>query len=376
MSIISLFNTIFVIAKSRIYDNKVNNAAILPTISVLISARNEEKNLIPCLDSVLSSNYEKMEIIVLDDCSSDLTPELTKAYASKGIRFIPGTEPPLGWLGQNWAYHNLYIQSTGKILIYCGVDTKLSPYTITRIVKYLTMHKFIMISIQPLFLHLDVLPQFFQPLKILWQTTFKNFLKRPPVSSGLFAIRRNLLEKIDGFNTIPSELNPENYLATELTKYNKYFYAMATADDGVTSRKKLSSLWQTAIRNYYPLHGKNPGYVFIALLFICFTFYIPLTGLINSIKYSNIYIPELISIISLLLWWCSHLIITTRVNPSSWFLALINLPVMVLSECILLVVSMLKFDLGEVKWKDRNIVWVEKEQEVRDKAILKFKGRF
>jgi cellulose synthase/poly-beta-1,6-N-acetylglucosamine synthase-like glycosyltransferase len=64
----------------------------LPTtfISVLIPARNESDNILPCLEAILKGNYPKdlFEIIVIDDHSDDATPQLVKAHPSANVRLI------------------------------------------------------------------------------------------------------------------------------------------------------------------------------------------------------------------------------------------------------------------------------------------------
>jgi hypothetical protein len=77
----------------------------LPSLSVLIPARNETTQLETCLTSLLASTYPKLEIIVLDDCSQDKrTPEIIRSFAQSGIRFIAGEIPSDTWLAKNFAY--------------------------------------------------------------------------------------------------------------------------------------------------------------------------------------------------------------------------------------------------------------------------------
>ena len=59
-------------------------------ISVLIPARNEADNILPCLDAILKGSYPQnlFEIIVIDDHSDDATPQLVAAYPSANVRLI------------------------------------------------------------------------------------------------------------------------------------------------------------------------------------------------------------------------------------------------------------------------------------------------
>src|SRR5574341_2126481 len=49
-----------------------------PLISVCIPARNEERNIRACVEAMLAQDYPNLEVIVLDDCSTDATPEILR----------------------------------------------------------------------------------------------------------------------------------------------------------------------------------------------------------------------------------------------------------------------------------------------------------
>ena len=67
-----------------------------PTVSVCIAARNERNALTQSLERILASNYERQEILVLDDASEDDTSLVINSFAHAGVRFIPGRELPEG----------------------------------------------------------------------------------------------------------------------------------------------------------------------------------------------------------------------------------------------------------------------------------------
>ena len=79
------------------------NPETYPFVSVLIPARNEEKNIVGCVTSLSQSEYPRMEIIVLDDNSTDKTFEVAKKLSTgeKNLRVVKGTKLPEGWTGKN-----------------------------------------------------------------------------------------------------------------------------------------------------------------------------------------------------------------------------------------------------------------------------------
>ncbi len=370
-SLTAAINIIRTLAKSRLYKTPKLSKAQKPTVTVAIAARNEDKALADCLNAVLSSDYDKMEVLVLDDCSTDGTGTLMRFYANHGVRFIKGHEPPLGWLGQNWAQERLFQESSGDYILFLGVDTKISPRTISRTVQFAKFYTYKMISVQPMFLHLDFLPQLLQPLRLLWQTTFRSLLKRPPVSSSLWMIEKKSLEDFGGFSQLSKVVNPEKNLATHLYASDSYFYAFANADDGVIARKKLSSLWSSAIRSYYPHTGRNPALVCYTILMTIAALLAPALGLYQAISTGQYTVSVVLGVIASIIWWLSHLILVTRVNPSGWFLAIFNLPIMILVEVGLSLTSLYEYEFGTVIWKDRNICWLDKEEELKLSAWKK-----
>ncbi|MFO7343182.1 MAG: glycosyltransferase, partial [Bacillaceae bacterium] len=74
-----------------------------PLVSVIIPARNEEKNLPHLLASLQKQTYKSMEIIVADDGSADRTAEIAENF---GARVVCVTEPPENWTGKTWAVWN------------------------------------------------------------------------------------------------------------------------------------------------------------------------------------------------------------------------------------------------------------------------------
>ncbi len=370
-SVTAAINIIRTLAKSRLYKTPKLSSSQKPTVTVAISARNEDKALSDCLNAILSSDYEKMEVLVLDDCSTDGTGSLMRFYAKSGVRFISGQEPPLGWLGQNWTYERLYKEASGDYIMFIGADTRISPRTISRTVQFAKFYTYKMVSVQPMLLHLDFLPQLLRPLRLLWQTTFRSLLRRPPVASGLWMIEKKSLEEYGGFTDLAKVVNPENNLATHLYSSDSYFYAFANADDGIIARKRLSSLWDSAIRSYYPHTGRNPALVCYTILLILAALFAPALGLYQAATTGQYTFSVILGVIASITWWVCHLVLVTRTSPSGWFLAIFNLPLMVIVEVYLSIKSLYKYEFGVIKWKDRNICWLDKEEQLKLDAWIK-----
>ena len=97
----------------------------LPSLSVIVPARNESDSLPLTLPSWHDQDYSESEIILIDDESTDGTEECAKSTASRSsrpIRIIKGTLPPPGWTGKLWALQQGINVSTGKWLLFTDAD--------------------------------------------------------------------------------------------------------------------------------------------------------------------------------------------------------------------------------------------------------------
>ncbi|NCU32632.1 MAG: glycosyltransferase, partial [Candidatus Moranbacteria bacterium] len=106
-----------------------------PFLSVLIPARNEEKNIRNAVDSVLKNNYPHLELIVLDDHSTDRTGEILASYSDSRLSVIKGKPLPKGWIGKNWACHQLSQKAKGDIIVFSDADTLHSSNGLTLLVE-------------------------------------------------------------------------------------------------------------------------------------------------------------------------------------------------------------------------------------------------
>lgn len=108
-----------------------------PAVSVIIPALNEEKHIETALASVLALDYPNLEIIVLDDRSTDATPAILERMAARHpsrLRVMRIRELPPGWIGKNHALHSGAEQARGEFLLFTDADVQLSPDTLRRAV--------------------------------------------------------------------------------------------------------------------------------------------------------------------------------------------------------------------------------------------------
>ena len=114
-------------------------SALAPLVSILIPARNEEGNIARVVESALASRDVELEVVVMDDHSSDRTVEIVQAIAARDPRVRVETAPPLpaGWAGKQHACHALSNTARGAILLFVDADVELDQEGVARAVGFL-----------------------------------------------------------------------------------------------------------------------------------------------------------------------------------------------------------------------------------------------
>ena len=126
--------------KNRAYAGRKENEmqtpvqSDLPSISIIVPARNEEANLERLLPSLCSLNYPgKMEVIVVDDNSVDGTAQIAHNH---GVRVLKLDDLPNGWLGKTNACHQGTAVAAGEWFLFTDADTKHMPDGLAAAVDY------------------------------------------------------------------------------------------------------------------------------------------------------------------------------------------------------------------------------------------------
>ncbi len=121
------------------------------SVSIVIPARNEERNLPHILNDLMNQTYPIHEIICVDDGSTDGTPYIIKKYSEKGLVKIKGIgveKLPKGWKGKAWACQNGARAADGELLLFIDSDVRFSKHAVEFLVeRYLVTGR--PISVQP-----------------------------------------------------------------------------------------------------------------------------------------------------------------------------------------------------------------------------------
>ncbi|MEX0908705.1 MAG: glycosyltransferase, partial [Gemmatimonadaceae bacterium] len=103
-----------------------------PLVSVIVPARNEAGNIARCVRSILATDYPNVELIVVDDQSTDGTGAIA---AGLGATVIETPPLPADWFGKQWACWTGKSRARGEILCFTDADTEHAPDLIPRTIN-------------------------------------------------------------------------------------------------------------------------------------------------------------------------------------------------------------------------------------------------
>lgn len=103
-----------------------------PLVSVVVPARDEERGVHDAIASLAAQEYGSLEVIVVDDESSDATAAEARAATTERVRVVAGRPLPPGWVGKSWACHQGYEKAGGGWLLFTDADLRHAPDTVGR----------------------------------------------------------------------------------------------------------------------------------------------------------------------------------------------------------------------------------------------------
>ena len=201
--------------------------AFLGKVSVIVPTLNEAERISPCLEGLSRQSYEVREVIVVDSCSTDATPDLVKAKQQQDPRFRLMNDPPLptDWIGRPWALHNGFLASSEQSDWILGVDadTQPQPGLVASLLETAIAHDYDLISLSPQFILSYPGEIWLQPALLM--TLVYRFgaagetnsaPERVMANGQCFFCRRSLLAQVNGYTSAKRSFCDDVTLAREI----------------------------------------------------------------------------------------------------------------------------------------------------------------
>lgn len=108
------------------------------SVSVLVPARDEAAGIADCIETALASTAVNVEVIVLDDDSTDDTASIVRGYSLRDdrVRLVGGKPLPPGWNGKQHACKQLAESAKFGRLVFIDADVRLAPDALARLIQY------------------------------------------------------------------------------------------------------------------------------------------------------------------------------------------------------------------------------------------------
>lgn len=243
-----------------------------PLISVCVPARNEERNIRACVQSILAQDYPNFEIIVLDDRSTDRTAEILRDLAmesdglpsnlkqqSSSLQIIHGSDLPKGWAGKPHALFQASAAARGEWLCFVDADTFLSPNTLSAcyakaIETNADMFTIMTFQILGSFWEKVVMPIVMTALSVGFSPRKVNDPNsKDAIANGQFIlIKRSVYDAIGGHERVKDQIVEDKAIA-EQVKWNGYRLVVANGFTVARTRMytSLPEMWEGWTKNIY-----------------------------------------------------------------------------------------------------------------------------
>lgn len=267
-----------------------------PEISLLIPARNEEKNIPDCLDATLNQSYQKYEVIILDDDSHDDTYKIAGQYSrnDERVKVIKGKPLPVGWLGKNWACFQLARQAKNDLFLFIDADVRLNKYAVENVLSTFEEKKLNLLSVFPSQKINGLGARLVVPLMNWILLAFLPLIKvyTSPKSSFVAAngqfilIDRTTYESTGGHSSVRDQVVEDMELARRVKKRG---LKMLTALGSNSIYCKMYNSFEESVngfsKNFYREFNINPILFLLLLTFIAFVFFAPLIFVFVNINF-------------------------------------------------------------------------------------------
>jgi glycosyltransferase involved in cell wall biosynthesis len=215
------------------------DAAPAGRISIIVPARDEEANIAAALETLRAQDYPDVEILVVDDRSSDRTAEIVRAIvaADPRVRLLQVQALPPGWFGKPHALHVGAAEARGEWLLFVDADCRQAPHSARAAAGFLAAHGGDMLSLWPVLEMHGFWENAVQPVAgsvlVAW---FRPAWVNRPQRRAAFAngqyimIRRATYEAVGGYASVRSALVEDIALARRVKRLGHRLWNVVVAD--------------------------------------------------------------------------------------------------------------------------------------------------
>jgi len=266
---------------------------IEPLISVLIPARDEAKRIERTIRSLLQTTYPNVEILVLDDNSTDHTADIVRLLAEEDsrIRLFQGKPLESGWMGKNYACHQLAQQARGDYLFFTDADIEASPELLKITLTHSLSQKADLVTGLPRlwsrsFWGKVVVPNAHFMLLGYLPIPLANSDRFPKVTFGTGAFlffKKDAYWKIGGHEAVGQLTGEDVALAQRVKQFHlKLYFIDPSPYLSSEMYESLREVWDGYGKSIYTAFASAPVYFFVFILTVFLLYLFPFYFLIHD----------------------------------------------------------------------------------------------
>jgi len=321
-------------------------------ISILIPARNEENNISNIIACILNQDYKNKETLILDDNSTDNTFKVASNYQTENVKIYSGKKLPEGWLGKNWACHQLIEKANGDYLLFIDADVQLDSCALNAAIDKLEQNNLSLISVFPtqrtqsvgenlIVPLMNWLLLAFLPLKFVCSSSSSSFV----AANGQFMLwKKEDYLKIGGHQKVKDKIVEDMELA-KLAKRNQLKIKTLLGSNLISCRMYNSFIdaYKGFQKNFYAGFSINPILFLLMITFLMIIFTSPI--------YLGFSISGIIAF-TLIIMIRSTISLISRQNI---FINLLLHTIQMVFMWLIGVLSLIKYKTNNLEWKSRRL---------------------
>ena len=275
-----------------IFEKKLNfNKPLVFTdsICVMIPARNEEKTILKTLNSIKNQSYKNLQVVVVDDNSSDKTKKIVNTF-KKGFRnliLLKAKQLPSGWVGKTWALKQAVDHANKKFFdyyLFIDSDITFSKNLVKKVIHFSKSENLLMISLMAKlncnsFWEKMLIPSFIFFFQKLYPFNYVNDKKKnlAAAAGGFIFCKASEFKKENLYNKIRNKVIDDCNIAKLLKKKGAIWLGLKNQIKSGRSYKNLNSIWNMVSRTAFEQLNHSLILLFICILGLTIVYLFPLT---------------------------------------------------------------------------------------------------
>lgn len=241
----------------------------LPPLTVLVAGKDEEPNIRRCIDGLLAQDYSALQVIAVNDRSTDRTGAIIDEIAARDPRLtaIHVRDLPAGWFGKNHAMHLGVQRATGQWLCFTDADCTFdSPRLLAAAMRFAMRENVDFLSVLPRLEAGTLWERIVQPvagaIMVFWfpPQAVNNPASRRAYANGAFMLlSRSAYDRLGGHEPVKATLNEDMHLARRAKQIGLRLRVIRGGDlYRVRMYTGFQQIWRGWSRIFYGCFGTLP----------------------------------------------------------------------------------------------------------------------